>query len=347
MKILVISPTQKGIGGVARHVQGLTNFLKNDGHEVDVISSENTFTIPIRKLKNPSFMLFSFLKTKFSKKYDVIHAQSMISAFAMKNVSGKKLLAIHGIHHEQVDHLHGKTAGNIAKDYENHAINWIDAITVSSKEMLDYYSKKGAKTFFLPNALDLKSIPKTSDRKFYKQIVYAARLSKEKGILEVLEMAKKLPEDVHLLILGSGIEENKVKALSKRQKNIHFLGYQTKEDTLAIIRGSDLLIQPSRMEGGLSYTLLESMACGTPIICTDVGGAKDTLSHMKDAFIITPQNSEELLSAILFLMNDSKKREELKKNALEEIKNHDWSVIGPKYVEIYEKLLNENKGKCY
>ena len=71
MKILIISPTQEGIGGVARHVQGLTNFLKNDGHDVDIISSENTFTIPIRKLKNPSFMISSFLKTKFSKKkYD-------------------------------------------------------------------------------------------------------------------------------------------------------------------------------------------------------------------------------------------------------------------------------------
>ena len=340
MKILIISPTQEGIGGVARHVQGLTNFLKNDGHDVDIISSENTFTIPIRKLKNPSFMISSFLKTKFSKKYDVIHAQNVVSAFAMKNVSGKKLLAIHGIHHEQVDHLHGKTAGNAAKDYEDKALNWVDAITVSSKEMLDYYSQKGMNTFFLPNALDLQSIPKTSNRKFEKQIVYAARLSKEKGIIEVLEVAKKLPEDIHLLILGSGVEENKVKELSERQKNIHFLGYQNRENTLSIVRGSDLLIQPSRMEGGLSYTLLESMACGTPIVCTDAGGAKDTLSHMKNAFIIKSENSKELENAITQLMNDSKQREELKNNALIEIENHDWSVVGPKYVEIYKKLLS-------
>ena len=168
MRILIISPTQEGIGGVARHVQGLTKFLKKNGHSVDIISSENTFTIPIPKLKNPSFMLSSFLKTKFSKKYDIVHAQNIVSAFAMKNVSGKKLLAIHGIHHEQVDHLHGKTAGNAAKDFENRAMNWIDAITVSSKEMLDYYSEKDMKTFFLPNALDIESIPKKENRKFKK-----------------------------------------------------------------------------------------------------------------------------------------------------------------------------------
>ena len=70
MNILIISPTQKGIGGVARLVQGLSEFLKQNGHHVDIISSENTFTIPIPKLKNPSFMISSYIKTKFSKKYD-------------------------------------------------------------------------------------------------------------------------------------------------------------------------------------------------------------------------------------------------------------------------------------
>ena len=340
MRILIISPTFKGIGGVARHVQGLSTFLKKEGHQIDIISSDNTFTIPIKKLKNPSFMISSYLKTKFSKKYDIIHAQNIVTAFAMKNVSGKKLLAIHGIHHEQIDHLHGKTAGNLAKNYEKRAIDWVDAVTVSSREMLEYYSKKGITTFLLPNALDVKSIHKISTEKYEKQIVYAARLSKEKGILEVLEMTEKLPNDIHLLILGSGIEESKVREISNKKKNVHFLGYQNKEKTLEIISNSDLLIQPSRMEGGLSYTLLESMACGTPIICTDAGGAKDTLSHMKNSFIINSNNSEELLSAITYLMDNSEKREELRNNALKEIQNHDWSIIGPKYLEIYEKLLH-------
>ncbi len=339
MKILLISPTQSGIGGISQHVQGLKKFLELHNHIVEIISSENTFTIPIKGLKNPSFMISSYLKTKFSKKYDIIHAQNIVSALAMKNVSGKKLLGIHGIHHEQIDHLHGKIAGNLAKNYEKRAIDWVDAITVSSKEMLNYYSKKGINTFFLPNALDLKSIHKTSTKKYEKQIIYAARLSKEKGILEVLEMAKQLPHDIHLFILGSGLEESKVKEISEHKNNVHFLGYQNKENTISLIRGSDLLIQPSRMEGGLSYTLLESMACGTPIICTNTGGVKDSLIHMKNAYIIKPNDSSELFSAVMFLINNSEKREELRHNALKEIENHDWSVVGPKYLKIYEKLL--------
>jgi glycosyltransferase involved in cell wall biosynthesis len=91
MKILLISPTQTGIGGIAQHVSGLANFLKKNGHKIEIISSENTFTIPINGLKNPSFMISSFFKTKFKKDYDIVHAHNIPSALAMKNVKGKKI----------------------------------------------------------------------------------------------------------------------------------------------------------------------------------------------------------------------------------------------------------------
>ena len=44
MKILIISPTSGGIGGIAQHVDGLSQFLTGLGHEVDIISSANTFS---------------------------------------------------------------------------------------------------------------------------------------------------------------------------------------------------------------------------------------------------------------------------------------------------------------
>ena len=56
MNVLIISPTQLGIGGISQHIQGLKNFLEKHEHKVEIISSENTFTIPIKGLKNPSFM---------------------------------------------------------------------------------------------------------------------------------------------------------------------------------------------------------------------------------------------------------------------------------------------------
>ena len=117
MKILLISPTSGGIGGIAQHVDGLSQFLTGAGHEVDILSSANTFTIPIKRLKNPSFMFSAFLKTKFKKGSDIAHTHHIIGALAMKNFSCKKILSIHGVYSKNIAQLYGKTISNISKKY--------------------------------------------------------------------------------------------------------------------------------------------------------------------------------------------------------------------------------------
>src|SRR5438445_13542450 len=122
MRVLIISPTQGGIGGIAQHVQGLSEFLKKNGHNVDILSSENTFTIPVKGLKNPSFMLSAFLKTKFKKGNDIVHAHNLPSALLMKNASVKKVLTLHGIYSEQIDALHGTTTVKLSSSYQTEAL---------------------------------------------------------------------------------------------------------------------------------------------------------------------------------------------------------------------------------
>lgn len=339
MKILIGSPTSTGIGGIARHVQGLTNYLKTHGHQVEIISSENTFTIPIRKLKNPSFMLSAFLKSKFKKNFDIVHAQGPPAAFALKGASGKKVLSLHGIHHQQIKLLHGNSAGNLAEKYEKFALEWADVITVSSQEMVDYYANKGYDVKLTPNAIDIKNLPQKILNKFPNQIIYAARLSEEKGILTVLEICKNLPDKINLIILGDGPERNLVEQTVANNDHVHYLGPQNKETTISLIRGSDLLIQPSLMEGGTSYTLLESMACKTPIICTDVGGGKDLLKHAENAFLITPNDPIQLHSSIVELMSNPSQREKLAETAFSSVSKLDWEIIGKQYIKIYRELL--------
>lgn len=345
MKILIISPTQSGIGGIAQHVQGLTKFLEKHDHDVEIISSENTFTIPIKGLKNPSFMLSAFIKNTFKKNFDIIHAQGPPTAFAMKNASGKKILSLHGIYHKQVKLLHGNFAGFLSEKYEKFALKWADVITVSSKEMLDYYKKKGYNVTFTPNALDIDSLPKNEDRRYKKQIIFAARLSEEKGILDVLELSKKLPKDIHLIILGDGPEKNKVKEAASTIQNIHYLGPKNKEETISLIRGSDILIQPSLMEGGISYTLLESLACKTPVICTSVGGGKEFFIHLKNSYLVEPHDQNSMLNGIDTIISNPKIYESLCNLGYDSVQKFSWKNIGLEYVKIYEKLLYSNKEK--
>ncbi len=335
MRILMISPTSSGIGGISQHVQGLKNFLENQGNYVEIISSDNTFTIPIKGLKNPSFMISSFFKSKLKKNFDIVHAQNPISALAMKNVSGKKILSLQGNFSKQISLLHGNTMGRLSAKLERNALKWADVITVPSKEMYGEYLKKGYKVSYVPNGIDISSFTPEKDKRYEKQLIYAGRLSEEKGILDLLEISEKIPKDIDLIILGSGPEESKVKEIVKKFSNIHFLGYQSKKNTIKLIRGSDILIQPSLMEGGTSSTLLEAMACKTPIIATSVDGNKETVIQMKTAYVVTPKHPLEILDAITDLFDNPEKQKILSDNAYDIVLNYDWKNIGQKYLDVY------------
>ena len=338
MKILLISPTLNGIGGVAQHTRDLIKYLKKSGNQVDVISSENIPTIPIKKLKNPSFLISSFLKTKFMKHYDIVHAQHPIAALAMKNISGKKILTIHGIYSEQIEMLHGKSSSSFLNKYEKNAFTWADVVTAGSTEAYNYYKKFGTNVFFVPNGIDIKSLPSGIDTKYKKQIIFVGRLSKEKGIHTVIEVAKNLPKDIDLLIVGDGPEKFSVIESIKNFSNIHYLGYQSKEKTIPLIRGSKLLIQPSLAEG-ISATLLESMACNTPVIATKVGGNIELFNN-DNGILIEPENPRELLNEIISTIDNKEKLEKISKLAFSEVQNYTWSNIGQKYLDLYKKLLN-------
>ena len=336
MKILLISPTESGLGGIAQHVQGLKNFLKNEGNSVEIISSENTFTIPIKGLKNLSFMISSSLKAKFKKNNDIVHAHNIPSAKAMKNASGKKILTIHGIYSQQVENLHNKTTSKIATSYEKEALRWADAITVVSNDAFDYYKKLGLNVYHIPNSINIQSLTTKSDRRYEKQIIFAGRLSPEKGIDVLCKLIELLPLDINLIILGSGPKENLIKNIKK--PNVNYLGYLPKNETISLIRGSDILIQPSLIEG-ISSTILEAMACKTSVITTNVGGNKEIIENNQNGILIEPNNPQKLLEEILNLFSNPEVKNKLIDSAYTNVQKYDWKRIGKLYLNLYNELL--------
>ena len=313
MKILFISPTFSGAGGIGAHAFRLSQKLSQEGYDVELMDVPH---IPIKNLKNPSFSVFGTLKAlSNSKTYDVVHAWNVPSAFIMKHIKAKKkILSVHGIYSQQVKMLHSKLTGSIIGSKESEVLDWADVLTTDSKSVQLEYKKKLGKDFeYIPAPLDPKRFTNIPDvKKNQKQVVYLGRDSFEKGI-DILE---KIESNI----------DGSVKYCTSLEWH----------KAMEVLKSSQVLVLPSRIES-VPQSILEAFYLKIPVIATDVGGVHEIVSNNKTGLLVTPNNSKELLEKINYLLNDIDLCNRLANNAHEFVmKNFSWEVLLPKYVKLYE-----------
>lgn len=133
------------------------------------------------------------------------------------------------------------------------------------------------------------------------------RLIPQKGYDRYLQaaahMRKEFGEAVEFWILGTPDTSQKDStALFRRiltsdgQGDIRYLN--STDDVRPILKSCDVVVLPSTYNEGIPRSLLESMACGKPIITTDWKGCRETVRHGANGFLINPRDGESLLRAI-------------------------------------------------
>jgi glycosyltransferase involved in cell wall biosynthesis len=344
MKILMITPKISRIGGVATHVSKMVQFLTRDGHEVEIISSENTPIVPVKGLMNPSFTATSAVKAIYKRlrgeRFDVIHAHNIPSALAMRFSSGYRVLTLHGVYSEQIGYLHGSALGRLSRLVERRALRWANAVTAVSSIVAEHYSKQGFRVVYIPNAIDLEDLPRETQRFHDQQIVYNGRLSPEKGVDILLEGFLNSNLKAKLVLIGSGPLEEKLREMARNDNRVIFTGQLPRQEALKIVKGSDVFVLPSIHEG-LSTALLEAMALEVPVVATRVGGNTEIVTDGETGLLVDP-NPKDIINAISKLLEDKKYAMTLAKKAYQKIlEKYSWKIVYRKYMEIY--MMRESK----
>jgi len=316
MKFLFISP--RFSGGIGGHAAMLSDKLTQNGHQVKKLETTH---LPIKNLKNPSFTVFSSLKSLVDRdSYDIVHGFNIPSAYAMKYAKGKKkVLSVHGVFSEQIDTLHSKSVSSLAKSAESQVLQWPDKLTTDSKATQKLYKKKFDIDFeYLPTPLDTDMFENIgSVEKNENQIAYVGRNSHEKGI-DILKAAE-----------------------SEINGNVVYCTDRSWEDAMRIMKSSSMVVVPSRMES-LPTTIKEAFYLNIPVIGTDIGGIPELIKNNETGILVPPENPSKLAQAINELLSDKEKSEKLAANGNTFVKNNmTWDVILPKYVQFYEDLLND------
>lgn len=129
------------------------------------------------------------------------------------------------------------------------------------------------------------------------KVLCASRLVKGKGLEEFVKVAKlikKENDDFEFFIAGEG--ELRKKLEKNAEGNVKFLGHR--DDLLSVMKACDLFILPSHREG-TPRVITEALACGLPVIATNVDGIPEQVKEGITGFLFNPKNFDKLKSLIL------------------------------------------------
>lgn len=204
------------------------------------------------------------------------------------------------------------------------------------------------KISIIPNGVDINFF-KPLKKPISGTLVWIGRFVPEKGLLFLLFALQKVIRKnsaVKLLLGGDGPIKNQLVNSVKElglQKNVVFLGSLGRTEVVVTLSNSSIFVLPSLKEG-MPRALLEAMACGRPIIGTNISGIAAVVENGVTGFLVPPKDSEALSDAILKLLSDKDLRENMGHNARELIvSNYNSVKISEKVINVYTEAVNKKK----
>lgn len=126
---------------------------------------------------------------------------------------------------------------------------------------------------------------------------FVGRLDEEKGIQELAAVASRLPDEVTFRFVGDGPLQKWLESKLTEEiedGKVELAGWVNHDDVPAELTRMKLLVMPSQPTEGLPTTILEAMACGTPVYATPVSGIPDVVLDEKTGFLMNEVDHEEM-----------------------------------------------------
>lgn len=367
---MIIQAYLPHVGGAERQLAALAPLLRERGVTVHVLTRryeglaayEEIGGVPVHRLairghKVVKSAMFSLGALRLLRRLrpDVIHAHELLSPTTTA-VLAKRWLGVPVV----AKVLRGGELGDIAKLRTrptgmrrfDQFREQVDAFIAISKEIdaelagLDVPLERRP---FIPNGVDTaRFTPVAAERKLAlrgelglphgRVAVFTGRLSPEKRVdqlVAVWPQVREVYNDAHLLVLGTGPEEDMLRA--RAGEGVIFVGRQA--DVVPYLQAADVFVLPSATEG-LSNALLEGMATGLAVMATDVGGAPDLIQQGRNGWLIRPDEPAALLEGLLALFG-AEDGAELGRLARERVlADYGLTAVADKLRRLYDRLLS-------
>lgn len=178
-----------------------------------------------------------------------------------------------------------------------------------------------------------------ADKKLILFGAMSATADPRKGFSQLAGALEQLSSDYELVVFGS--EEPRTPQGFKQKA--HYLGMLNDNVSLkALYNAADVMLVPSLQEN-LSNAIMESLACGTPVVAFDIGGNGDMITHQQNGYLAKPFDTSDLARGIEEQLGKSEHVNRSQKISNDTYARFEVNAVVPRYIDLYQSIMDANK----
>ncbi|MBM7704843.1 glycosyltransferase family 4 protein [Metabacillus iocasae] len=375
MKVALFTDTFiPDVNGVAKTLAKLTNYFEHQKIDYQVFApesiNEDLFSKQIHRFISLPFFLYpecrlalpNMLKIKTQLQEfqpDIIHIATPFNIGLCGLHYAKKMnIPIVGSYHTDFEQYLSYYDLNFLSPFLWKYMKWfhqpLERIFVPSQATKDHLQSKGFTnlsiwsrgvdhTLFHPHYDRFDVRIKYNIKKPYI-LTYVGRLAPEKNLNTFMEIAKSMPphirHKIHWLIVGDGPLKEQLQKESL--EHMTFTGFLQGEHLAKVYAASDLFVFPSATET-FGNVVLESLACGTPVVGANAGGVKTIVQQGRNGYLCNPNSVQEFVHHIVELLEDLHKRIHFGHQGRNYALTQTWDSIFERLLMEYEEALINRK----
>lgn len=199
----------------------------------------------------------------------------------------------------------------------------------------------------IPLGVDAQTFRPSNKNKMKEEfeVLFVGSLYPLKGVEYLIRSIKYVAREekkIKLRIVGEGPEKRRLKLLVNKLKlknNVHFEGFVPYDRIMRYYQNCDVFCFPTLGEP-FGKAILEAMACGKPVIASNIGGPAEIVENEKTGYLVNPMDVKSMAERILRLIKDRKLREKMGRNARRRVLDKfSLDKISEEYYRLYCRLV--------
>ncbi|MEP6690252.1 MAG: glycosyltransferase family 4 protein [Gemmatimonadaceae bacterium] len=349
------------LGGVCEHVHYFAREARSRGHHVDIITSN----IPGAEL-SPHVIRLGRSQPVYANgsqaritiglglrkqmrdvlrrgRYDIVHVHAPLTPVLPLLAVEEADCAVVGTFHTYFDKSVTYTIG---RKYFQDRLNRLDAaIAVSDAAIAANERYFDADWIVIPNGIDVDAFspdapPPPDIRTDVPSILFLGRFDPRNGLATLIDAFKRVrgrKRQAQLVVVGGGPLAEHYLRMAGGDPDIKFVG-KVLDGRPSYYAHSTMYACPTT-KASFGITLLEAMACATPIVCSDIPGFRDVVQHGREALMVPCGDRDALASSLVKLLDDESLCRQLGDEGRVRSMAYSWPRVADTVLDVYARLL--------